>query len=88
MEGVCQSSCPSGYIADAGSRTCTLSKLGNIVYFPFSITFIVILIIVSYSKHTEQKTDSVTTLCGSLGFILWLSWLVFIAKAHSSDIGL
>ena len=42
-------------------------------------------IIIAYSKNTDAKTDFITSLCGALGLILWLSWIVFVAKAYSSD---
>jgi hypothetical protein len=64
---------------------CTESNLGNIAYFPFSITFLVFFIIVVYSKANHSKTEMVTTLCGFLGFLVWLSWMVLVFKSASTD---
>jgi hypothetical protein len=83
LNGACYSSCPSGYIASAGE--CTKSMLGSIVYFPFSITFAVVLIIVLYSKSNHAQTESVTALCAVLALLVWLSWIVLLAQASNTD---
>jgi uncharacterized membrane-anchored protein len=45
----------------------------------------VFFIIVVYSKVNHSKTEMVTTLCGFLGFLVWLSWMFLVFKAASTD---
>lgn len=86
LNSVCFSSCPSGYIASAGE--CLKNQLGSIIYFPFSITFIVLLIIVAYSKTYHSKTEMVTVLCGAVSVLVWISWVVLVYQANNTDLQL
>jgi hypothetical protein len=86
LNGVCFSSCPTGYIATAGQ--CTVSTIGSIVYFPFSITFAVFFVILLYSKSNHPKTETITAMCGFLAFLVWISWLVLVMQANSTDLQL
>jgi hypothetical protein len=51
LNGNCLVSCPSGYIQNSISNSCETSNIGNTVYFPCSITFLVLLVIIIYSKY-------------------------------------
>jgi hypothetical protein len=86
LNSVCFSSCPSGYIATAGE--CLKSTIGSIIYFPFSITFVVFLIIVIYSKVQHNQTEMVTVLTGALAILVWISWVVLVYQANNTDIQL
>jgi hypothetical protein len=86
LNSVCFSSCPSGFIAAAGE--CVKSTLGSIIYFPFSITFIVFLIIVIYAKVHHSQTEMVTVLAGALALLVWISWVVLVYQANNTDLQL
>lgn len=86
--GNCLSSCPSGLIADAATNSCQKSNLGGIIYFPCSITFLLWLVIVIFSRCHHQNTQTVTALAAGLAFILWFSWMVLVFGSYSSDINL
>lgn len=86
--GTCFSICPNGLIADAITNSCQKSNLGGIVYFPCSITFLLWLIIVIFSRYNFQSTQTITALAAGLALILWSSWVILVFGTYSSDINL
>ena len=62
-----------------------MSTIGNIVYFPCSITFLVWIIIVIYSKSQYPKTEGVTSAASVMALILWFAWLVLIFTVATTD---
>jgi hypothetical protein len=85
LSAACVSSCPAGYTSDPASGTCLKSLLGNIVYFPTLITFLIWFLIVIYSKYHFPSTEAVTSLCGGLAIITLFSWLILLSTASTSD---
>lgn len=84
-KSVCFSTCPTGLIANGISNTCDVSTIGNLVYFPCSITFVIWFIVIIYSRCHYPKTEGVTSIASGLALILWFAWIVLIFTASSSD---
>lgn len=84
-KSVCFSTCPSGLIANGISNTCDVSTIGNLVYFPCSITFVIWFIVIVYSRCHYPKTEGVTSIASGLALILWFAWMILIFTASNSD---
>ena len=84
-KSVCFTTCPSGLIADGITNTCEVSTIGNLVYFPCSITFAIWMIIIIYSRIQYPKTEGVTSIASGLALILWFAWMILILTAATSD---
>ena len=56
------------------------------VFFPCTITFILYLIVLIYSKCNYEKTQMVTSIAGGLALILWCSWIVLVFTAGMNDL--
>lgn len=86
--GVCFSTCPDGLVPDAQTNTCSKSILGGIIYFPCSITFLLWIFLVVFSRCNDNNTQTVTCLAGGLALILWFSWVILIFSSYTSDASL
>ena len=84
-KSVCFSTCPSGLFSNSITNTCDVSIIGNLVYFPCTITFLVWIFIVIYSRSQYSKTEGVTSAASGLALILWFAWLVLISTVATTD---
>ena len=84
--GSCFTTCPAGLLPDAETNSCKTSSLGSLIFFPCSITFLLWIFVLIYSKCNYGKTQMVTSIAGGLALILWFSWLILIFTAGTNDL--
>jgi hypothetical protein len=83
--GQCYTTCPSGYLNDISGGSCTAIKVINKVYFPSTISAMVLIGIIAYSKYKYPLTDVVGNITAFLGLLFFFSVIVLTFPAYLDD---